>query len=385
MGVPLHHRCFLRHRPRPGLGRQGYTAADIDPLARGVGWLLSETGIPRRIKTAWLTDADIKYLAAYAARLRGTHLAAAPEAGHLLTAATAALAPDPPTARDRERTPTTPRPSPGPTSAPGNASSPAPAACTRPIRLRGRTDVIDLATGETAPLYDTADEPGGVLTVPCGNRREAVCPPCSAVYKRDARQLVRAGLAGGKGIPGSITAHPCVFATLTAPSFGPVPLPADARQNHPALPPPPRRQCAALPARPRTSPAPPATARISPARPANVPRLLRLPSRGAVQRLRRRPVAPVRHLPAPASSPAAWASTQKRLRALVRIRYVKVAEYQARGVVHFHAVIRWTLPGEDYQPPPPGIDAAMLGDAIGQAVAAVRLPVLRGVRPRPAR
>jgi integrase/recombinase XerD len=32
--------------------------------------------------------------------------------------------------------------------------------------------------------------------------------------------------------------------------------------------------------------------------------------------------------------------TQKRLRALVRIRYVKVAEYQARGVVHFHAVIR---------------------------------------------
>ena len=70
--------------------------------------------------------------------------------------------------------------------------------------------------------------------------------------------------------------------------------------------------------------------------------------------------------------------TQKRLRALVRIRYVKVAEYQARGVVHFHAVIRLDAPGEDYQPPPPGIDAAVLGDAIGQAVAAVRLPVLRG-------
>ena len=32
--------------------------------------------------------------------------------------------------------------------------------CTRPVRLRGRTDVIDLATGETAPLYDTATEPG---------------------------------------------------------------------------------------------------------------------------------------------------------------------------------------------------------------------------------
>jgi DNA segregation ATPase FtsK/SpoIIIE, S-DNA-T family len=54
-----------------GWASEGYTAAEIDPLARGVGWLLSETGVPRRIKAAYLTDADIKYLAAYAARLRG--------------------------------------------------------------------------------------------------------------------------------------------------------------------------------------------------------------------------------------------------------------------------------------------------------------------------
>jgi hypothetical protein len=95
--------------------------------------------------------------------------------------------------------------------------------CSHPIRLRGRIDAIDLATGELAHVYDTtAAEPGGVLHVACGNRRETVCPACSAVYKRDARQLVRAGLAGGKGIPETITAHPCVFATLTAPSFGPV-------------------------------------------------------------------------------------------------------------------------------------------------------------------
>jgi hypothetical protein len=33
-----------------------------------------------------------------------------------------------------------------------------------------------------------------VLHVPCGNRRETACAPCSTVYKRDARQLVRAGL-----------------------------------------------------------------------------------------------------------------------------------------------------------------------------------------------
>ena len=59
-----------------GWAGEGYTAADIDPLARGVGWLLSETGIPRRIKAAYLTDDHIKYLAAYAARLRGADTAA---------------------------------------------------------------------------------------------------------------------------------------------------------------------------------------------------------------------------------------------------------------------------------------------------------------------
>jgi hypothetical protein len=67
--------------------------------------------------------------------------------------------------------------------------------------------------------------------------------------------------------------------------------------------------------------------------------------------------------------------TQKLLRSVVRIRFVKVAEYQARGVVHFHAVIRLDAPGEDYQPPPPGIDTDMLSDAIGQAAAAVRLAI----------
>src|SRR5205814_9151541 len=94
--------------------------------------------------------------------------------------------------------------------------------CTRPIRWRGRIDAIDLETGEMRPVYSTDNEPGRVLLTSCGNRRESVCPPCSDSYKRDARQLVRAGLAGGKGIPETITEHPCVFATLTAPSFGPV-------------------------------------------------------------------------------------------------------------------------------------------------------------------
>jgi len=53
-----------------GWAGQGYSAATIDPLARGVSWLLSETGIPRRVKTAYLHDHQIHQLAAYAAKLR---------------------------------------------------------------------------------------------------------------------------------------------------------------------------------------------------------------------------------------------------------------------------------------------------------------------------
>ena len=73
--------------------------------------------------------------------------------------------------------------------------------CANPVRLQGRIDAIDRATGEKASIYDTASEPGGVLRIPCGNRREHICPACSEVYKGDARQIIRSGLTGGKGIP----------------------------------------------------------------------------------------------------------------------------------------------------------------------------------------
>jgi S-DNA-T family DNA segregation ATPase FtsK/SpoIIIE len=56
-----------------GWASAGYSAAEIDPLARGVSWLLAEDGTPQRIKAAYLTDRDIAELAAYAARLRGTY------------------------------------------------------------------------------------------------------------------------------------------------------------------------------------------------------------------------------------------------------------------------------------------------------------------------
>jgi hypothetical protein len=245
-------------------------------------------------------------------------------------------------------------------------------ACTHPIRLRGRIDAIDRATGELAHVYDTASEHGGVLHVACGNRRESVCPACSQVYKRDARQLVRAGLAGGKGIPDTITAHPCVFATLTAPSFGPV----HSRRM---------RGKTVLPCRPRrdhkTRRCPHGRDISCPTRHMDDDPRLGQPMCGdcydytaavlfnawAGTLWRRFTTYLPRHLA------RRLGITQKRLRTLVRVRYVKVAEYQARGVVHFHAVIRLDAPGDDYRPPPPGIDAAMLCDAVRAAAAAIRI------------
>ncbi len=251
--------------------------------------------------------------------------------------------------------------------------------CSHPIRLTGRIEAIDRTTGEIAPVYDTATEPGGVLHVACGNRRESVCPACSAVYKRDARQLVRAGMAGGKGIPETITAHPCVFATLTAPSFGPV----HSRRL---------RGKTVLPCRPRRD----ANARRCPhghdiscptRHVEDDPRLGQPLCFGCYDYeaavlfnayagdLWRRFTT---YLPRQLARLAGV--TQKELRSVLRIRYVKVAEYQARGIVHFHAVIRLDAPGDDYQPPPAPYTAALLCDAIGQVATAATVTTGSGLR-----
>ncbi|GAA2858338.1 hypothetical protein Acy02nite_22160 [Actinoplanes cyaneus] len=48
----------------------GYSASDIDMENRGAAWLLGEGTVPKRIKVAYLTDADIYAIADYAAWLR---------------------------------------------------------------------------------------------------------------------------------------------------------------------------------------------------------------------------------------------------------------------------------------------------------------------------
>jgi hypothetical protein len=63
--------------------------------------------------------------------------------------------------------------------------------------------------------------------------------------------------------------------------------------------------------------------------------------------------------------------TQKFLCSQVRVRFVKVAEYQARGIIHYHAIIRLDAPGDDCQPPPATYDVTLLKQAIRQAAAVV--------------
>lgn len=96
--------------------------------------------------------------------------------------------------------------------------------CSDPIRLIGATKTIDPATKTVLHAYTTETEPGGMLRIACGNRRASRCPACAWTYAGDTYHLIRAGLVGDpdKGTPRTIRDHPRVFATLTAPSFGPV-------------------------------------------------------------------------------------------------------------------------------------------------------------------
>jgi hypothetical protein len=240
--------------------------------------------------------------------------------------------------------------------------------CANPVRLYGRIDAIDRTTGEKATIYDTATEPGGVLRIPCGNRREDICPPCSDVYKG---QIIRSGLTGGRGIPESVAQHPCVFATLTAPGFGPVHTIRTGRGGR-------RLAC-----RPRRD----AHQRRCPhGRDLSCPRIHRDddPKLGT-------PLCPdcydyTGHVLFNALAPELWRRftiylprqlaqlagiTQDQLRAEVRVRFVKVAEYQHRGIIHYHAIIRLDAAGPDCQPPPARYTVQLLDQAIRATVTAV--------------
>jgi hypothetical protein len=234
--------------------------------------------------------------------------------------------------------------------------------CAHPIRLHGLT--LDRSTGELAE---------GTIVVACKDRRAAVCPSCSRLYRADAWQLVAAGIRGGKGVDPSVVEHPQLFVTLTAPSFGAVHRSGEHKGRR-------------VPCRPRRN-----------AGPCPHGRSLSCMVRHGRDDARagdplcaecfeyRAAVLWNAHLP------VLWARTSERLyrevagaagvstaelRQVARLSYFKVVEFQARGLAHLHVVLRADGGAGPSDPPPPWLDATMLSRALAGAVGRSEVPVL---------
>ena len=66
--------------------------------------------------------------------------------------------------------------------------------------------------------------------------------------------------------------------------------------------------------------------------------------------------------------------TQRDFKDFARVSFAKVAEYQRRGAIHFHAVIRLDGPDGGDTPPPPWATTDLLADAIRAAATAAEAP-----------
>ncbi|MFF3936739.1 replication initiator [Streptomyces phaeofaciens] len=240
--------------------------------------------------------------------------------------------------------------------------------CAQPVRLDGHRveHAADTRTGEIGRVLhrlDSASLPAGNLLVRCNNRRATRCPACAETYRRDTFHLITAGLRGGKGTPATVTRHPKVFATFTAPGFGPVHnRPTDRRGTVRAC------RCGLLhetDAELLGTPLDPATYDYEGAV---------LWNAHAGMLWRRFSIYLRREIAKRASL------TQRGFADFARVSFAKVAEYQKRGAVHFHAVIRIDGPEGGDTPPPAWATAELLTDAIGAAAAHSRIdgPVIDG-------
>jgi hypothetical protein len=227
--------------------------------------------------------------------------------------------------------------------------------CSDPIRLMGGTKTIDPTTKTVLHAYSTDTEPGGMLRVACGNRRASRCPACAWTYAGDTYHLIRAGLTGdpAKGTPATVREHPRVFATLTAPSFGPV-------HNRPG-----NRPCRCGQRHPEDTPE-----LGTPLDPASYDYAGAVLWNNHASDLWRYFTIYLRREIAKRAG-----LTQKAAREQSRLAFGKVAEYQKRGAVHFHAVIRFDGPEGPDTPPPHWASVGLLTDAIRAAAARVAVDV----------
>ncbi|WP_435278983.1 replication initiator [Streptomyces sp. 1222.5] len=238
--------------------------------------------------------------------------------------------------------------------------------CTRPVRLDGyRTEhAVDQTTGEIGRVLhqlDSSNLPAGQLLVRCNNRRATRCAACAETYRRDTYHLITAGLRGGKGTPERVATHPRVFATFTAPGFGAVHNRRSDGRNC---------RCGVQHEEGDAVVGAPLDVETYDYEAA----VLWNAHAGALWRrfsiYLRREVAKRAGL------------TQRAFRDHARVSFAKVAEYQKRGAVHFHAVIRLDGPEGGESPPPAWATAELLTDAVRAAATTARVdgPVI-GERP----
>ncbi|MGW0996535.1 replication initiator [Streptomyces sp. NPDC002523] len=229
--------------------------------------------------------------------------------------------------------------------------------CTRPVRLDGhRTEhAVDQTTGEIGRVLhhlDSSNLPAGQLLVRCNNRRATRCVACAETYRRDTYHLITAGLRGGKGIPERVATHPRVFATFTAPGFGAVHNRRSDRRNC---------RCGVQHEEGDAVVGTPLDLETYDYEAA----VLWNAHAGALWRrfsiYLRREVAKRAGL------------TQRAFRDHARVSFAKVAEYQKRGAVHFHAVIRIDGPEGGDCPPPAWATAELLTDAVQAAATTARV------------
>jgi hypothetical protein len=228
--------------------------------------------------------------------------------------------------------------------------------CAKPIRLAGASYILDRRDG--AVVHERA----GTVFAPCGNRRSAVCQACSDRYAADAFHLLRSGLAGDdtKNVPDSVVEHPRVFVTVTAPTFGQVHTRKITPRGH-------HVPCRCGDRHHGDDP------RIGTALDAD-----RYDYEEAVlwqahagQLWHRFITTLARNLAAAIGVPG------RRFREHARLSYAKVAEYQRRGLVHFHAVIRLDGPAGPEDAPPTGLDGDALDAAIRDAARTATLTTSR--------
>jgi hypothetical protein len=244
--------------------------------------------------------------------------------------------------------------------------------CASPVYLTGFTATRDASTGELLHVFTSASQPYGRFAVGCRNRRVEVCLPCAYLHKGDTYQIVVSGLVGGKGVPQEVASHPRVFATLTAPSFGTVHRAADSDN--------PRDRChtrrdGGLCAH--------GVALGCDARHSKRDALLGVPLcpdcydrtgavlwNASVGRLWERVLVGM-----PRELAKRAGLRVRRVGAHARVSFTKVTEYQHRGSVHLHAVVRIDGPGGPDDPAPGWASAGMLAEAVKAAVAAARITI----------